>query len=323
MRAKKKTPHIDWQQNVTDQIVKQLEQGTAPWSRPWAINGYNGLAKRHTGEYYRGVNLLVLDMATMAKGWHSGYWMTFRQAKLYGAQVKKGEKSTRIFKAGTFNKTVEKTNTKTGQKEDVDQAIPYLKAYPVFNADQIDDLPARFYQKPAINAPGHSDDRRSDVECFFRRQLSDVRHGGNRAFYRPGSDYIQMPPWEAFNSASAYYSTLAHEHTHWTKGGERVKRDCGSTGFGSPGYAKEELVAELGASYLCRFFQFENHAREDHAAYIGSWLKVLKGNKREIFRAAAHAQRAIDWMIDRAGMNMEPAIHEPARHEVATQAKAA
>ncbi len=165
----------------------------------------------------------------------------------------------------------------------------------MFNAEQIDGLPADFYAKPTQPLP--LTERVEGAEAFIRRTGADIRHGGNMAFYAPGPDRIQLPPFEAFRSVEAYYATALHELTHWTRHESRLDRDFGRKRFGDEGYAREELVAELGAAFLCADLGIEGEAREDHAAYLASWLKVLKEDKRAIFQAAAHAQRAADFLF--------------------------
>jgi Antirestriction protein len=134
------------------------------------------------------------------------------------------------------------------------------------------------------------------VESFFAALGADVRHGGNRAFYCPSTDHVQMPDFTSFKSAESYYATLAHECTHWTRHSSRLERDFGRKKWGDEGYAMEELVAELGAAFLCADLELRPLIREDHAPYIAGWLKALKEDKRAIFTAAAHAQRAADFL---------------------------
>ncbi len=138
------------------------------------------------------------------------------------------------------------------------------------------------------------------AESYFSASGADIRSGGNRACYSEGSDHVQMPPFESFRDAESYYATLAHELTHWTKHPRRLDRDLGRKRFGDEGYAMEELVAELGAAFLCADLDLTPTPREEHAAYIAAWLKVLKGDKRAISSAAAHAQKAADYMNERS-----------------------
>jgi antirestriction protein ArdC len=215
---------------------------------------------------------------------------TFRQAKELGGHVRKGEKGELVVYANTLTRT--ETDEKTG--EEVEHAIPFMKGYTVFNAEQIEGLPADYYQlaEPVLDPV----QRIEHAENFFAATRADIRHGGNQAYYAIGSDRIQMPPFEAFRDAESYYATLAHESTHWTRHPSRLDRDFGRKRFGDEGYAREELVAELGSAFLAADLELTPEAREDHNAYIASWLKVLADDKRAIFTAAAHAQRAVDFL---------------------------
>jgi len=134
------------------------------------------------------------------------------------------------------------------------------------------------------------------AEAFFTATGADIRYGGNRAFYAPGPDRIQLPPAEAFVDAESYAATKAHELIHWTRHKSRLDRDLGRKHWGDEGYAREEMVAEIGAAFLCAALEITPEPREDHAAYIASWLKVLRNDNRAIFSAAAHAQKAVDYL---------------------------
>ena len=143
-------------------------------------------------------------------------------------------------------------------------------------------------------------ERIAHAETFFKAIAADVRHGGNQAYYAPATDHVQMPAFQAFTDNVSYYSTLAHEHTHWTAKESRCDRQLGKR-FGDHAYAAEELIAELGAAFTCAHLGLSTEPREDHAQYLASWLKVLKADSRAIFTAASKAQQACDWLIARAG----------------------
>jgi antirestriction protein ArdC len=231
--------------------------------------------------------------------------MTFRQAKELGAHVRKSERGNLVVHANTITKTEE---AEDGSEEE--RSIPFMKGYTVFNASQIEGLPERYYSKPEpIIDPA---ERIEHAEGFFAASGADIRHGGNRAFYSGGSDHVQMPMFEAFRSPESYYATLAHELTHWTKHKARLDRDFGRTRWGDEGYAREELVAELGAAFLCADLELTPEPGTDHAAYIQSWLKVLEEDKRAIFAAAAHAQRAADFLH-----GLQPVIEDEQQEGVA------
>ena len=164
----------------------------------------------------------------------------------------------------------------------------------MFNVQQIDGLPDHYYAKAAPKLdPVARIDR---AESFFAASKATIRSGGNRAYYAQELDYVQMPPFESFRDAESYYSTLAHEMTHWTKHSSRLARDLGRKQWGDEGYAQEELVAELGAAFLCAHLELATEPREENAIYIANWLEVLKNDTRFIFQAAAHAQRAADYL---------------------------
>ncbi len=278
---------------ITDQIVSSLERGVKPWTQPWrAPHGAGPVSRplRHTGEAYSGINVLSLWASAMERGYSAPIWMTFKQALDLGGAVRKGEKGSPVVYAGSLNRT--ETDETSG--EDVDRVIPFLKSYTVFNIDQIDGLPERFHAKAETGR--NPDARLREADAFFERTQADIRHGGGAAFYALDADQIRIPAFEAFRSAHDYYATLAHECAHWTRHPSRLDRDLGRKRFGDEGYAREELVAELSAAFLCADLGLELRDRDDHAAYIGSWLKVLKDDARAIFTAAAHAQRAVDYL---------------------------
>jgi len=283
----------DVYQKVTDKIIADLEKGELTWLKPWSASNMDGrITKplRHNGQTYSGINVLMLWGAAVEAGYCSPYWMTFKQAKELGAHVRKGEGGNPVVYANTLTKTEEQENGATEERK-----IPFMKAYTVFNVEQIEGLPDHYYVKPdPVIDPAQ---RIAHAEAFFSATGADLRHGGNRAFYRGGSsDHVQMPVFECFRSPEAYYATLAHELTHWTKHPKRLNREFGRTKWGDEGYAREELVAELGAAFLCADLDLTPEAGTDHAAYVQSWLKVLKEDKRAIFSAAAHAQKAADYL---------------------------
>jgi antirestriction protein ArdC len=277
---------------VTAKIVASLEQGVRPWMKPWS--GENAAARisrplRHNGQPYSGINILVLWGASVEQGFASPTWMTFKQALELDAHVRKGEKGSLVVYANTFTRTEQ-----DAEGQDVDLEIPFLKGYTVFNVDQIDGLPERYYAKPE---PKFSDIQRIEhADAFFAATGADIRYRGGRAYYSQEGDYIQMPPIESFRNAESFVATLAHESVHRTKHPSRLNRDFGRKVWGDEGYAREELVAELGAAFLCADLEITPEVQEDHASYIATWLAVLKSDNRAIFQAASHAQRAADYL---------------------------
>jgi len=291
-----KTEHAerkDVYSRVTDRIIADLECGVRPWMKPWNAEHAAGRITRplrHNLQPYNGINVLMLWSAAMDRGYAAPIWMTYRQAAEMGAHVRKGEKGELVVYANTITRT--ETDEKTG--EDEERTIPFMKGYTVFNVEQVEGLPASFYEmaEPTLDPVA----RIEQAEAFFAATGAELRHGGNSAYYAVGSDHIQMPPFESFRDAESYYATLAHETTHWTRHPNRLDRDFGRTRWGDAGYAREELVAELGSAFLAADLGLALEPREDHAAYIGHWLDVLKEDKRAIFSAAAHAQRAADFL---------------------------
>jgi antirestriction protein ArdC len=294
----------DVYQTITDQIVAELEKGVRPWLRPWSASHMEGrvvFPLRHTGVPYRGVNILNLWMAAVAKGYRAPIWMTFKQAIDLGGGVRKGEKGSLTVYADTITRM--ETDAATGEESVAD--IHYMKGYTVFNVEQIDGLPAHYYGQPAPQLEPLP--RIEHAERFFAATGADIRHGGDRAYYAIGSDHIQMPPFESFRDAESYYATLAHESTHWTRHASRLDRSFGQKRFGDDGYAMEELVAELGAAFVCAGLELTPELRADHASYLDHWLTVLKADKRAIFTAASRAQRAADFLHGAPPKAMEAA----------------
>lgn len=291
--TKNSAPRQDVYTRVTEKIIADLEQGVRPWMKPWnAEHAAGRITKplRHNGQPYNGINILMLWSAAVSEGYSAPIWMTFRQTKELGANVRKGEKGELVVYANTITRT--ETDAETG--EDSERAIPFMKGYTVFNVEQIEGLPDHYYQlaEPVLDPV----QRIEHAESFFGATGAAIRHGGNQAYYTVTHDRIQLPPFETFRDAESYYATLAHEISHWTRHPSRLDRDFGRKRWGDEGYAREELVAELGSAFLSADLGLTPEVRDDHSAYIESWLKALKDDKRAIFQAAAHAQRAVDYL---------------------------
>lgn len=283
----------DLYQTVTDRIVAALEAGTKPWSKPWA-GGASGAQRRSNGAPYRGINQLLLTLTSSHDGYASPYWLTFKQAIDLGGNVRKGEKSTEIV----FYKPLTVKDKHAPAGEDRDVTIPLLRSYRVFNADQCDGLPERF--RPAAIEIVAGKQRDEEAERALRSSGATIREGGGQAFYSPGSDVVQMPPFDAFETVGGFLATLAHELIHWTGHKSRLDRLSYHGGFGSQTYAREELVAEIGAAFTCARLGVAGEHHDNHAAYVASWLKTLRDDKRAIFVAAAKAQTACDLVLANA-----------------------
>jgi antirestriction protein ArdC len=303
-QTKHRSNRSDIYTRITDGIIKSLEQGVKPWTQPWnARHAAGPICKplRFNGQTYSGINVLTLWATANERCYAAPIWMTFRQAKELGGNVRKGEKGAPVVYADTLLRT--QTDDRTG--EQTESVIPFMKGYTVFNIEQIEGLPAHFYAQ--ADAQPNPDTRIAEAEALFAASGADIRHGGNSAYYAPAEDRIQMPTFESFRDAQSYYATLAHELTHWTRHSTRLDRDFGRKRFGDTGYAREELVAELGAAFLCADLGLKLEDRDDHAAYIASWLKVLKNDNKAVFSAAAHAQRASEYIMNLADQTQKAA----------------
>jgi len=278
--AKFKKQKVDVYQVVTDQIIEALESGTIPWLKPWKDGNnadpsmpYNAA----TGRAYNGINVLLL----WSKPYDSNGWLTFKQAADCGGNVKRGEKSTLVTFWNFLKET--KNGVETGKN------IPMIKSYRVFNIEQCENLEKLKKIEPIVTP---------DTDALDLALLNGavVKHGGNKAFFRPTADFIQMPPHTNFTNSNGYDSTLLHELTHWTGHKDRLERDF--TGrFGDESYAFEELIAEMGSAFLCASLNVQENTLQ-HASYIESWLKVLKNDKRAIFTAASQARKATESLLE-------------------------
>ncbi|MFK7735159.1 MAG: ArdC family protein [Pirellulaceae bacterium] len=291
-KAKKRSNRSDIYQTVTDTILKQLEDGVRPWLKPWNAEHAAGRITRplrHNGEAYHGINILMLWASAEQQGFAAPLWLTFKQAQELGGHVKKGEKGSPVVYASTFRKSEQDDNG-----DNVEQDIPFLKQYTVFNAEQCSDLPAHFYELK--ETPSNTIERITKADQFFAETGAEIREGGNRACYVISDDFIRMPRLETFKDAESHAATLAHETIHWTRHSSRLDRHLGRKRWGDAGYAMEELVAELGAAFLCADLGITPQPRDDHASYIESWLQVLKNDKRAVFAAASMASKAADYL---------------------------
>lgn len=274
---------------VTEKIVAELAKGERPWYQPWRATQQVMRPLRANGEPYRGINVLMLWLESQAKGYQAPTWMTFNKAAQLGGHVRKGEHGCQVVKGDTFQKT-----EKDDQGKDVTRGISYLKFFTVFNAEQIDGLEEHFYAKPAPK--GEPAQLVEQAEAFFRATGANVHHGGDRAFYAPGPDQITLPAPETFWDKESYEATKAHEIIHWTGHTSRLDRQFDRKRFGDEGYAMEELVAELGSAFLCADLGITPEPRPDHAAYLGSWLKLFNRDTRALFTASADSVKACDFL---------------------------
>lgn len=297
MGASDTNPRRDIYREVTERIIAAIQDGCAPWQRPWTQLAEMGMPRNGNSQRpYQGINTVLLFVEAQARGYQDNRWMTFLQASAMGLKVRKGEKSASVvfFKPLVIEEKRPST-VKTG--DPATKSIPYLTEYRVFNAQQIEGMPAATPEVRTWNPV-------EAAEHLLNRMHPDVRHGGNRAFYSPRRDFIQMPSMGAFANAAEYYGTLLHELGHWTGSPLRLNRQFGA--FGDENYAREELRAEWASAMLSAELCIPT-STESHAAYLASWVKKLSEDKHEIFRAARDAQRIVDFVLERTERHQEPA----------------
>ncbi|GLI94664.1 ArdC family protein [Methylocystis echinoides] len=281
--------HSDIHQSITDTIVAAIERGVDEFHLPWHRSARNILRPINVASQkpYRGVNIVSLWATADAKGYSSGIWGTFRQWRQIGAQVRKGEKAAFVV----FYKELQYT---TEADDGTAETEPRLcaRATPVFTAEQVDG-----YSPLEIEEPRTPFESIQEAEAFVAATCATIVHGGDRAFYRPSTDSIHLPESGRFigtptsTPEESYHATLLHELTHWTSHEKRCNRQLGKR-FGDHAYAMEELVAELGAAFLCADLGISDAPRADHAQYLGQWLTVLKADKKAIFTASSKASEA-------------------------------
>jgi antirestriction protein ArdC len=282
----------DHYQEVTDRIIAALEAGIPPWRKPWDPDKTGGPAMPRnaaTGQRYRGINVLTLGMSALTFSSADPRWATYKQADDRGWQVRKGERGT----TGYFFKRLElRDESKPEGDEDAVTRIPLLRSFSLFHASQIEGIPG--YLPPTIEeAPWRAPDA---AEIILDNSQAIVRIGGDKAFYSPATDHIQMPPRAAFATPEGFCGTLIHEMSHWTGAKSRLDRDLRNS-FGSHDYAREELRAEIGQMMVCAELGIAGCTFTNNAAYIASWLEKLRSDRKEIFRAAADAQRIADYLL--------------------------
>jgi antirestriction protein ArdC len=284
---KKQTGQDKIYEMITDKIIEQLEKGTVPWRMPW--NGYvKGFPQNFTSKKdYRGINIFLLKLAMRS----TPYWITYKQAKQLKGSVKKGEKGYPVI----FWKFLETTDKETGEKKNV----PLLRYYTVFNLDQCEGIALPEIDQPETRE--FSPIERVEKIINDMPNKPTINHNEARAFYRPAADLVNMPKKELFISDAEYYSTLFHELAHSTGHLSRLNRESEAKNhmFGSADYSKEELIAEMGAAFLCAESSIENETIENSAAYIAGWLSKLKNDKKILIQAAGKAQKATDYILDR------------------------
>lgn len=284
----------DIHQEVTNAIIAAIEAGPGSFELPWhrSSAGLGRPRNAATRRAYNGVNILTLWISAQSRGFTSGSWGTYKQWQSLGAQVRRGEKASTVVFYKSFD-----VRTENEDGEPVTETRLFARSSRVFNADQVDG-----FSDPTVTAPLTDDtETLAAVDDFIAATGAEIRHGGACACYAPSGDYIRIPPRAAFTGTAtstateSYYATVLHEIVHWAGHPARCNRDL-SGRFGNAAYAMEELVADLGAAFLCADLHIAPSPRADHAAYLASWLKVLRNDKKAIFTAASKASQAADYL---------------------------
>jgi antirestriction protein ArdC len=277
---------------ITSQLIAAIEANPGKPQLPWRKSAgalftpVNAVTKNS----YNGINILSLWVSAEVKGFSSAAWATYRQWSEIGAQVRKGEKASTVI----FYKKFEAEPNPDDAGDDGKRRV--ARASSVFNASQVDGNEAEASPEPLGPI-----ERIAAADAFVGATGARIEHGGDRAFFRSSTDHIQMPSEDAFCGTATlsrdqgYYATLLHELTHWSGAKHRLNREFGKR-FGDRAYAAEELVAEIGAAFLCAELQITQHLRPDHAQYLTQWLELLKGDSRAIFTAAAKASEAASYL---------------------------
>lgn len=291
-------PKFDPAQVITDELIRILERGTLPWRKPWSVPG-SAMPLRHTGDPYQGINNFLLTLRTSLMGYGSPYWMTMRQANALEARIRKGEKSSVVIYYGKSYKDAGTTQDNDADEgEDDRKAIPFMKSYRIFNADQIERLPERFHPKPEPVETTPAKAPLPHMQAFFDRLGADIMITGREAKYVPALDRIYMPPLECFARTESFFAVLGHEAAHWTKARHRLNRSFGDARFGNTAYAREEIVAELASLFLGQHLGYTPFQMETSAAYLDNWITVMRSDKRAIFTHAGDAMRAALYLIE-------------------------
>lgn len=278
---------------ITDKIIAELEAGRVPWVQPWGTEAAKAPLSMPrnaaSARPYSGINILILWGAVIERGFAGQSWLTFRQALALGGHVRKGERGTTVVYADRFVPADERRRAREMGEEA--QTVPFLKRFTVFNTDQCEGLPADVATTAPMPLPGVIEPQ---VEALIKATGIDFRIGGNRAFYMPAEDYVQVPPPAAYFEPINWHRTALHELGHASGHPSRLNRDLGGS-YGTKKYAFEELIAELCAAFSCASLGIVPTVR--HADYIGSWLEVLREDNRAIVRAASQASKAADYLL--------------------------
>jgi antirestriction protein ArdC len=303
-KSKSTKPRSDVYETVTNTIATMFEEGIAnpdAWRKPWKAIGQGH--RSAVGRSYRGINTFLLAVSAARNNYTVPVWATYNQWQSLGLQVAKrpddvepGDWGTTVVLWKPFKNT-----KKDADGNDVENRGLFARAFNVFNVAQLVEG-SDLSNVPALreNEARHIDARDETCDHWIWQTGADISYGGDMAYYTPAADRIQLPTFESFDSATAFYGTAAHELTHWTGHKSRCDRDF-SGRFGTEAYAAEELVAELGSAFAMARLGLEASPREDHAHYLANWAKLLRSDKRAIFTASSKAQRACDFLFGDTG----------------------
>ncbi|GMV63348.1 MAG: DNA primase [Parvibaculum sp.] len=311
-RARTGSDRANLYDEITDKIIAELEAGRVPWVQPWGTSAAKaplGLPRNAaTSRSYSGINVLILWGAVIEHGFPGQGWLTFRQALSLGGNVRKGERGTTVVYADRFTPEDEKRRAFEAGEEA--QAIPFLKRFTVFNTAQCDGLPDDIEAAVPPPPPGMIEPQ---VEALIKATGIDFRIGGDRAFYVPALDYVQVPPPAAYFEPINWHRTALHELGHASGHHSRLARDL-SGSFGSRKYFVEECLAELASAFCCAALGITPTVR--HSDYIGAWIETMREDNRAIVRAASQASKAADWLLsflpDAGGLDVDGDMREAA-----------
>ncbi|ACL62441.1 ArdC family protein [Methylobacterium nodulans] len=289
-----RTERASLYREITDKIIAQLEAGCVPWVQPWSTGPGTAAVtmprNAASTRAYSGINVMLLWAAAIENGYATQRWLTFRQALSLGGCVRRGEHGTTVVYADRF--TPEDERQRADRDGDQARQIAFLKRFTVFNVAQCDGLPTEML----VPAPPREDLILPRFRALMEASGVTIRIGGHMSFYRPADDVIVLPPPEAFHEPINFHRTAAHELSHATGHASRLNREMKGPRGGAC-YAREELVAEISAAFVCASLGIVPTVR--HADYIGAWLEVLREDDRAIVRAASHASKAADWLLGR------------------------
>lgn len=264
-------------QEITDKIIAEMQKGNMPWVKPWSGKGGNNMPRNAVSKRaYSGANVILLWLTP----YEQQEWLTYKQAQELGGNVKKGEKGTHICYAATY----QAKDKETGEEK----TFPVLKSYTVFNIAQCENINIKDKQV-SVNP----DKRDADCQDFLASTQAIIRHGESRAYYSSSKDFIMLPDFDTFNCSNNYYAVALHELVHWSGHEQRCNRIFGKR-FGDKAYAAEELVAEIGAAFMCAEFGFD--AMTQHVAYVQSWIEMLKDDPKAFITAASKASAAVEYL---------------------------